>query len=263
MRLLLALVVLLATVLATLGCTNETPTASAQSSDEERIAALEERIAELERQVQAARATVDGAQSEQGQVGPQGLVGPQGEPGPVGPQGRAGPQGERGPQGDPAPAAQPNAGEYIRVLVDAWSPDVPVGSFRTPRQLVEAHTYGLLAQALVSGVPSEDWVTYLSGNPEEWNKEQWGSALQSLGANWDPQSEHARQIGDGFQAVLFTIGGRSRDPDSRMALIQNWINRDLVDNWKGYTRQGAAERLLGLGCPTGVVISYQEVTCAE
>ncbi len=104
MRLLLALLLILAIVLAILGCTDATPTASAQSSDEERIAALEERIAELERQVQAAGA--DGAAGAQGARGPEG---------PTGADGAIGPQGERGP------AAQPNTGAYMRHLADTWA----------------------------------------------------------------------------------------------------------------------------------------------
>ncbi len=237
-------------LLALAGCGNPTPTASAQSSDPERIAALEERVAELERQIQTL-ADAGGA------VGPQGLAGPQGERGPQGPQGPVGPQGE------PGLAAQPDAGAYMRYLVNTWVlvQAIDVNSLRNARvSVLTARAEQRLAQALVSGVPLENWVTYLSEEPEQWSSEEWESALQNLSSSWDPESQHAQQIGDSLYEIMFAMA--RADPryysssiytrESIPRRFKEAIAKDQIDNWDGYTTQGAAERLLWLRCVDGV-----------
>ena len=250
---------LLVVALATLACANPTPTASAQSSDEEQIAALEKRVAELERQLQAASASANGAAGAQGERGPEGPRGPAGADGAVSPQGErgpAGPQGPTGTSGEPGPAAQPSAGEYMRHLMNTWALAQCANASRYDFciSLATHRTRNRLAQAIVSDIPLADWVAYLEEEPPMWDDAQWKSALQSLGSSWNPQSQHAQRIGDSLYEILVTIvraGPRHSSASTEVRTIaerriREAIAKDEIDNWTDYTRQDAAERLLGL-----------------
>ena len=96
----------------------------------------------------------------------------------------------------------------------------------------------------------ENWVTYLSEEPEQWSSEEWESALQNLSSSWDPESQHAQQIGDSLYEIMFAMA--RADPryysssiytrESIPRRFKEAIAKDQIDNWDGYTTQGAAER---------------------
>ncbi len=131
--------------------------------------------------------------------------------------------------------------EYMSgvLAIKPWNRDV--SNLETARNV---RIKNILAQAVVLGLPSAEWLGYLAENPEPWDRIDWEAAIILLWYDRDERTIAA--VGNNLADVLTAVK-TSENPfagEYAERVAQELILRDASANYENYNEAEAAERLL-------------------
>ncbi len=150
------------------------------------------------------------------------------------------------PTPEPTPTSTPTLppttiDEYMSDVLAIKPWEVSDSSLETARNM---RIKNILAQAVVLGLPSAEWLGYLAENPEPWDRTGWEAAIILLWYDRDERTIEA--VGNNLADVLTAVKTSENPYTGEYAEIvaRETILRDASENHENYNKAEAAERLL-------------------